>query len=105
MLGANEAGKTSALTAIGDLLFGFGARTDYDFKHDSKPLRLGGSFRHSDGRLITARRRKGNKNTLIDADDQPLPDDTLRAAARRRVARAFSREFGLTAQALRRRRR
>ncbi|NEW88602.1 hypothetical protein DU475_15200, partial [Rhodopseudomonas sp. WA056] len=66
VLGANEAGKTSALTAIGDLLFGFGTRTDYDFKHDSKLLRIGGSFRHSDGRLIAARRRKGNKNTLLD---------------------------------------
>ncbi|MFC0242198.1 ATP-binding protein [Rhodopseudomonas telluris] len=101
VLGANEAGKTSALTAIGDLLFGFGGRTDYDFKHDSKLLRLGGSFRHSDGRLITARRRKGNKNTLLDADDQPLPDDHL-AALLGDVSRAtFNREFGMTAQALR----
>lgn len=101
VLGANEAGKTSALTAIGDLLFGFGGRTDYDFKHDSKLLRLGGSFRHSDGRLITARRRKGNKNTLLDADDQPLPDDHLAALLGDVSRTAFNREFGMTAQALR----
>ena len=36
VLGANEGGKTSALWAIGDLLFGFGARTDYDFRHEGK---------------------------------------------------------------------
>jgi chromosome segregation protein len=77
VLGANEAGKTSALSAIGDLLFGFGARTDYDFRHDSKTLRIGGSFRHSSGKSIAARRRKGNKNTLLDASDQPLPDDVF----------------------------
>src|SRR5664279_2351616 len=75
--GRNEAGKTSALSAIGDLLFGFGARTDYGFRHDSKTLRIGGVLRHSDGRGIAFRRRKGNKSTLIDATDQLLPDDTL----------------------------
>ncbi|MCG6205794.1 AAA family ATPase [Rhodopseudomonas sp. HC1] len=101
VLGANEAGKTSALTAIGDLLFGFGARTDYDFLHDSKLLRLGGSFRHSDGRLITARRRKGNKNTLLDAENQPLPDDHFAALLGDVSRTTFNSEFGMTAPALR----
>lgn len=101
VLGANEAGKTSALSAIGDLLFGFGGRTDYDFLHESRALRIGGSFRHSDGRLFEARRRKGNKNTLIDANDQPLPDDLLAPLLAGVSREMFSREFGLTAEALR----
>jgi len=101
VLGANEAGKTSALSAIGDLLFGFGARTDYDFRHDSKLLRIGGSFLHSNGRTIAARRRKGNKNTLVDDNDQPLPDDALAAILDGLSRDAFHREFGLTAKALR----
>ena len=101
VLGANETGKTSALSAIGDLLFGFGARTDYDFRHDSKLLRIGGSFLHSDGRTIAARRRKGNKNTLVDDSDQPLPDDALAAILDGLSRDAFHREFGLTAKALR----
>ena len=29
--GVNEAGKSTALAAIADALFGFGHRTDYDF--------------------------------------------------------------------------
>jgi len=32
VLGANEAGKTTALSAIGDLLYGFPLRTDYGFR-------------------------------------------------------------------------
>lgn len=99
--GANEAGKTSALSAIGDLLFGFGGRTPYDFRHDGKTLRVGGTFRHSNGQVIAARRRKGNKNTLIDAADQPLPDDWLAPLLGGVSREIYSREFGLTAQGLR----
>lgn len=99
--GANEAGKTSALSAIGDLLFGFGGRTDYDFRHDSKSLRIGGTLLHSSGRTIAVRRRKGNKNTLLDEADQPIPDDTLTPFLDGVSSTAFNREFGLTAQALR----
>ncbi|MBN8907461.1 MAG: AAA family ATPase, partial [Rhodospirillales bacterium] len=99
--GANEAGKTSVLSAVGDLLFGFGARTLYDFRHDSRQLRIGGAFRHSDGRILTARRRKGTKNTLIDGADQPLADDALAPFLGGLSREAFNREFGLTAEALR----
>lgn len=101
VLGPNEGGKTSALTAIGDLLFGFDPRSPYGFRHDSNKLRIGGAFRHSDGRLIEARRRKGTKNTLIDAGEQSLPDDTLAPLLGDLSRDTFGREFGLTAQALR----
>ncbi len=101
VLGPNEAGKTSALTGIGDLLFGFGVRTGYDFRHESKNLRIAGAFRHSDGRSFSARRRKGNKNTLVNDADQPLPDDTLAALLDGLTREAFNRDFGLTARALR----
>lgn len=100
--GANETGKTSALSAIGDLLFGFGARTTYNFKHDNNALRIGGMLHHSDGRQLAIRRRKGTKNTLLDASDQALPDDTLAPWLSGLVRDVFDREFGLTAEALRR---
>jgi uncharacterized protein YhaN len=101
VLGANEAGKTSALSAIGDFIFGFGGRTTYDFKHDSKLLRIGGGLRHSDGRTVIARRRKGNKNTLIGENDEPLPDDLFDPFTAGITRDIFLREFGLTAEALR----
>lgn len=101
VLGANEAGKTSALSAIGDLLFGFGHQTAYDFRHDSKALRIGGVLRHSDGRMLAVRRRKGTRNTLVDDDDQPVPDENLTPFLGGVTRDVFGREFGLTAQALR----
>ena len=100
--GANETGKTSTLSAIGDLLFGFGARTTYSFTHDNNALRIGATLHHSDGRQLAIRRRKGNKNTLLDANDQPLPDDTLASWLGGIARDTFDREFGLTAEALRR---
>ncbi|MET0971577.1 MAG: AAA family ATPase, partial [Tardiphaga sp.] len=96
--GANEAGKTSALSAIGDLLFGFGGRTDHDFRHDSKTLRIGGAFRHADGRQIAVRRPKGNKDTLLDHNDKALPDHTLEPFLAGITRDIFAREFGLTAE-------
>ena len=42
ILGANEAGKSSTLAAVSDLLFGFPSRTPYDFRFKAAELRLGG---------------------------------------------------------------
>ena len=101
VLGANEAGKTTVLDAIADLLFGFGHQTNYDFQHDGKLLRIGAELQLADGRRLSFRRRKGNKNTLIDAHDQPLADDFLGAMTGSLARESFCREFGLTAEALR----
>lgn len=101
VIGPNEAGKSSALAAITDLLFGFGKNTPYDFRHESKLLRVGGVFRSADGRGIAIRRRKGNKNTLLDADDNALPDDVLAPLLGTMTRDIFTSEFGLNAQTLR----
>ena len=101
VLGANEAGKTSALNAIGDLLFGFGKTTNFAFLHDQTTLRVGARLRLADGSQLFLRRRKGSKNTLLDADDKPLPDDLLAGVLGSVTREVFSREFGLTAEALR----
>ncbi|ARN82556.1 ATP-binding protein [Methylocystis bryophila] len=101
LLGANEAGKTSALHAIGDLLFGFEARTDYDFQHEQKTLRVGANLRLGDGGALSIRRRKGNKNTLLDENDKPLADDGLAPLLGSLTRATFFAEFGLTSAALR----
>jgi uncharacterized protein YhaN len=101
VLGVNESGKTTTLSAIGDLLFGFPLETPYAFAHDMRLLRVGGAFRLADGSLLEVRRRKGAKNTLVDAADQPVPEDALRQALGAVDRKTFKTEFGLTALALR----
>ena len=100
--GANEAGKTTALSAIGDLLFGFGHTTTHAFVHDAATLRLGASLRLATGAELGFRRRKGRKtNTLLDAHDKPLPDELLDPVTGTLTRDSFQAEFGLTAAALR----
>ncbi len=101
VLGANESGKTTTLSAIGDWLFGFPTQTSYAFAHDMRLLRVGGAVRLADGSMLEARRRKGAKNTLVDFDDKPLPDDHLQRWLGAVDRATFESEFGLTAQALR----
>lgn len=72
VLGANEGGKTTALSAISDLLYGISTTTSYNFQHDNKTLRIGAELLLRDGGRLSFRRRKGNQNTLLDANDEPL---------------------------------
>lgn len=75
--GANEAGKTSALNAFADLLFGFPTRTPYNFVHDNPKLLLGATVTDKDGSVLSFRRRKGTSKTLLDLQGAVLPDDAL----------------------------
>jgi uncharacterized protein YhaN len=101
VLGANESGKTTTLSAVSDLLFGFPTQTAYDFAHDMRLLRVGGALRMADGSLQGLKRRKGAKNTLVDENDRPLPDDHLQRWLAPVDRAQFGAEFGLTAEALR----
>ena len=47
--GPNEAGKSSLLRAIRDLLYGIHAQTPDSFLHDYKVLRIAGTIVVSDG--------------------------------------------------------
>jgi len=69
--GANEAGKSSLLRAIRDLLYGIHGQTAENFRHAYKDLRIAGSIVASDDRRLRFQRRNGNKETLLDADGQP----------------------------------
>ena len=100
--GANEAGKSCALAAITDLLFGIERQTRYDFLHDGKDMRIGATIAARDGSRLTFRRRKGNKNTLIDAADSSLGDDALLPYLGNLSREVFCSAFGLDAEALRR---
>lgn len=83
ILGPNKAGKSTTRSAISDLLFGIPARTRLAFLHAMPDLRLGaGLMAGRDGRqpgstTLEVQRVKGNKQTLRDGADKPLPDNAL----------------------------
>ncbi|MEZ4524811.1 MAG: AAA family ATPase [Desulfobacterales bacterium] len=75
--GPNEAGKSSALRALRQMLFGIPARSPDDFLHSYAKMRIGGTLRKNDGREISFVRRKGRANTLRDENDEKQLAETL----------------------------
>ncbi|MBN9510682.1 MAG: AAA family ATPase [Alphaproteobacteria bacterium] len=102
VLGANEAGKSTALAAIGDVLFGFPHRTEFAFRHEARALRVGIGLRADDGRQATFFRRKGRKDDLCDAADQALPESAIAAYLGGVTRERFFSVFGLDGAELRR---
>ncbi len=103
--GPNEAGKSSALSAFSDLLFGFPDRdVGYDFLHQARDLRIGAQIRARSGETLAFRRRKGRKDTLLAAggdSETALNDDALSAYLGSLDRTVFERAFGLDSERLR----
>jgi uncharacterized protein YhaN len=70
--GPNEAGKSTALSAIEDLLFGIPHNSTRNFLHDYNSMRVG-ALLESGAETLEVRRRKGNRDTLLDKNGTPLP--------------------------------
>ena len=73
--GPNEAGKSSALRAMGDLRYGIPMLSTDNFRHDYKLMAIAGLFQNAAGQSHALSRRKGNKDTLLLAD--PLTGDAI----------------------------
>ena len=101
VLGANEAGKSTALAAVADALFGFPHITPYAFLHATRDLRVGIGLRGEDGRERTFVRIKRNQNDLLDADGAPVAESALAGLLGGVSRERFGRVFGLDAAALR----
>ncbi len=95
IFGFNEAGKSSLLRAFRDLLFGIHGQSSDNFLHDYKTLRIEGEIVGRNGDRLVFQRRKGNKNTLLDAVGNPLPDNALSAFLGSVTRDYFSTMFGL----------
>ena len=95
LVGPNEAGKSTVLAALEDLLFGIPARSPLDFLHSYRDMRIG-ALLESNGSSLAIRRRKGKKDTLLAEDDTPLSGGEaalgpfLGGASRDRFERMFS---------------
>lgn len=101
--GPNEAGKSSALSGLSDLFFGFPRSTaHFNFRHEAKTLRLSAEIVTRDGQRLAFRRRRGTKDTLLaDSDDEtPLRDDCLAPFCGALTRPIFERAFALDARRL-----
>ncbi|WP_454917225.1 AAA family ATPase [Xanthobacter sediminis] len=102
VLGANEAGKTTALAAATDALFGIEERSRFSFLHDYKAMRLSATIAGADGRTLSFARLKRRQATLIDPDSEaPLPDDALAPFLGAHDRAAFRAIYGLDQERLR----
>ncbi len=101
--GPNEAGKSSMLRAVRQLLFGIDERTVDDHTHKYQRLRLGATLVADDGTTLTFLRRKTRKDPLFDPEtgvpvDQARLDAMLGPIDQRR----FESVFGIDQEILRR---
>lgn len=92
----NEAGKTTALTAVRELLYGIPTRSDYKFLDPYENLRIGACLCGRDGSSCEIIRRKGNRNTLLGPDEKPLDEGMLQAMLSAVERGQFERVFALT---------
>ena len=72
VFGLNEAGKSTALAAIEDLLFGIPMQSPYNFLHDYGSMRIGADLENASTSLKVLR-RKGNRDTLLGTDGSSIP--------------------------------
>jgi len=102
VLGTNEAGKSTTMGAIEDLLFGIPSNSPRNFLHDYGALRIGTAL-EANGQVLEFHRRKGNKDTLLTPDETPPPTgDSALAPLLGGVDRAFfARMFCLDQERLR----
>jgi uncharacterized protein YhaN len=92
--GANEAGKSTALNAWLDLLFGIEGQSSYAFLHPYGTMRIGAEV-ETGGRKLALSRIKGNKGTLLGEGGQPVPEAVVQGPLGGLDRRALSEMFSL----------
>ncbi len=99
--GPNEAGKSTALEAIIDFLYGIPQRSSRDFIHAYRDLRIGATIRVDGQHQLQWIRRKANTATLRAADDETKIDESELTKRLGSIDReSFRRQFGLGYQDL-----
>ncbi|MEA1648789.1 AAA family ATPase [Nitrospirillum sp. BR 11164] len=100
--GPNEAGKSTTLAAVSDLLFGIPLRSSYNFRFDYTLMRVGATL-EEDGQRLTCRRRKTPRDlTLVDSVEQPIDEGRLLPLLHGVTRETFSSGFSLDQAGLRR---
>lgn len=100
--GNNEAGKSTALRAVRDLLYGIPQQSSDTFLHAGPELLLAATLEDERGQATRIVRRKGRKNTLLDDEGAPLDEAAVLGPLLGSVDQTlFSSMFGLNHETLR----
>ena len=78
VVGANEAGKTTAMAAIQQLLYGIPVRSAQAYIHGLSDLRIGATLQDEAGIDLALVRVKRQTNTLRSSSDAPIDEEELR---------------------------
>ncbi|HEY4105008.1 MAG TPA: AAA family ATPase, partial [Polyangiaceae bacterium] len=95
IFGPNEAGKSSALRGVHDLLFGFPLITQDAHVHPNAELCIAATLADDAGKPLSLQRLKRRKDSLRDEHGAPLDEAALGALLGGVDARVFARLFGL----------
>ncbi len=99
--GLNEAGKSTMLRALNNLLFGFPHQTPDAYLHPARSLSVGASLRLTDGSNLDIVRFKRRKNDLLDGTGQVLAQSDLAALMGGISQDLFGRIFSMDQDGLR----
>jgi uncharacterized protein YhaN len=98
IVGANEAGKTTAMAAIHQLLYGIEDRSKNDFVHAKPDLQVGAVLSDETGAQLAIARIKRKSGTLRSPADEALDERVLRALLRDVDARVYATLFSISHQ-------
>lgn len=96
-----EGQQATAMEEVRAIIFGIHGQSPDNFLHDCKKLRIRGDIVSRAGERLAFQRRKGNKNTLLDAAGNELPDNALGPFLGTVGQEYFSAMFGLGTRELR----
>ncbi|MFB4315128.1 AAA family ATPase [Actinomadura sp. 21ATH] len=99
--GRNEAGKSTALSAFDQLLYGIDHNSRYAFRHGNR-TRLGARLSTAGGAALEIVRRKKRKDDLVDGNGDPLGEEALAPFLGGVDRETFTTEFALDSDELRR---
>ncbi len=95
IVGANEAGKTTAMAAIRELLYGMPHRSDYAFVHATQDLCVGAVLTDEAGAQLAIARIKRKSGTLRSPADEVLDESLMRALLRDVDAHVYETLFSI----------
>jgi len=93
--GPNEAGKSTILRSISNYLYGFPRQTADAFLHSNAKLRIEGELQRANGEKLQFARRKGQKNTVLDENNNPLDEKMVAAFLNGITEQQFTNMFAL----------